>query len=272
MASGSKSWNSISPSRTLTAGIGTGDTSLALSGSTTDYPAVPFSARLTDANDETVYEVVLCTAKSGTTATVTRGYDGTTARSFLSGALFEHTVIGEDLNDIPYPDQTNTWSGVQTFSALPVFSHASGLQTNTISERTAAAGVTADGVLLKDSAVTAGGGVTVNGATLTGDGSGALYFAGNLLLTANAGTFRAGTNSLLIQTTDAVSRIGISAGGNVNLSTVISDPASAAGVILIGNTAAEPSANPSGGGALWCNGGALKYRGSSGTVTTIAPA
>ena len=43
------------------------------------------------------------------------------------------------------------------------------------------------------------------------------------------------------------------------------------GVICIGNRYAPPSTNPV-GGVLYCESGALKYRGSSGTVTTIAPA
>lgn len=45
-----------------------------------------------------------------------------------------------------------------------------------------------------------------------------------------------------------------------------------AGVIGIQNAATVPSSNPSGGGVLYAEAGALKYRGSSGTVTTIAPA
>jgi hypothetical protein len=36
--------------------------------------------------------------------------------------------------------------------------------------------------------------------------------------------------------------------------------------------AAAPTSNPSGGGVLYVESGALKYRGSSGTVTTIANA
>lgn len=44
------------------------------------------------------------------------------------------------------------------------------------------------------------------------------------------------------------------------------------GVIGIANAATAPTANPSGGGVLYVQGGALKYRGSSGTVTTIAAA
>lgn len=41
-------------------------------------------------------------------------------------------------------------------------------------------------------------------------------------------------------------------------------------VIFIANASAVPSTNPTGGGVLYAEGGALKYRGSSGTVTTIA--
>jgi len=43
------------------------------------------------------------------------------------------------------------------------------------------------------------------------------------------------------------------------------------GVISIGNATA-PASNPTGGGILYVEAGALKYRGSSGTVTTIAAA
>jgi hypothetical protein len=44
------------------------------------------------------------------------------------------------------------------------------------------------------------------------------------------------------------------------------------GVIAIANAITVPSVNPGGGGVLYVEGGALKYRGSKGTVTTIAPA
>lgn len=42
--------------------------------------------------------------------------------------------------------------------------------------------------------------------------------------------------------------------------------------VFIANSTAVPSTNPTGGGLLYVEGGALKYRGSSGTVTTIANA
>lgn len=44
------------------------------------------------------------------------------------------------------------------------------------------------------------------------------------------------------------------------------------GVIGIANATANPNAYPAGGGVLYVTGGALTYRGSAGTVTTIAPA
>lgn len=44
------------------------------------------------------------------------------------------------------------------------------------------------------------------------------------------------------------------------------------GIIYIPNALAAPSSNPTGGGILYTQSGALKYRGSSGTVTTIANA
>lgn len=45
-----------------------------------------------------------------------------------------------------------------------------------------------------------------------------------------------------------------------------------AGVIGIANATTVPTTNPSGGGVLYAEAGALKWRGSSGTVTTIAAA
>ncbi len=43
-------------------------------------------------------------------------------------------------------------------------------------------------------------------------------------------------------------------------------------VIFIADRTTAPTSNPTGGGLLYCESGALKYRGSSGTVTTLGPA
>lgn len=42
--------------------------------------------------------------------------------------------------------------------------------------------------------------------------------------------------------------------------------------VILGNVAAAPTANPVGGGILYVEAGALKYRGTAGTVTTVAAA
>lgn len=44
------------------------------------------------------------------------------------------------------------------------------------------------------------------------------------------------------------------------------------GVVYVANATTVPTSNPSGGGILYVQGGALKYRGSSGTITTVANA
>lgn len=43
-------------------------------------------------------------------------------------------------------------------------------------------------------------------------------------------------------------------------------------VIFVANATTNPTTDPTGGGILYVTGGALTYRGSGGTVTTIAPA
>ena len=63
----------------------------------------------------------------------------------------------------------------------------------------------------------------------------------------------------------------LAAGGNIGIRTK-SQFGGGQGVIAIANTSVAPSVNPAGGGILYVEDGALKYRGSNGTVTTIAPA
>jgi hypothetical protein len=61
------------------------------------------------------------------------------------------------------------------------------------------------------------------------------------------------------------------AGGNVGIRTT-SQFGAGQGVIAIANASVAPSLNPAGAGILYVEDGALKYRGSDGTVTVIAPA
>jgi hypothetical protein len=61
------------------------------------------------------------------------------------------------------------------------------------------------------------------------------------------------------------------AGGNVGIRTA-SQFGAGQGVIAIANATVAPAGNPANGGILYVEDGALKYRGSNGTVTVIAPA
>lgn len=79
--------------------------------STAGFPAVPFIAAIDRGTGDE--EVVLVTAKTATTVTVSRGYDGTAAVSHLSGAAFEHVTAAvehreanEHINDTTRDDHT----------------------------------------------------------------------------------------------------------------------------------------------------------------------
>jgi hypothetical protein len=78
------------------------------------------------------------------------------------------------------------------------------------------------------------------------------------------------TGSLIFENSANNERLRIDLSGNVGIGTS-SFGTSAAGVIGIGNGTA-PSTSPAGMGQLYVENGALMYRGSSGTVTTIANA
>ena len=60
------------------------------------------------------------------------------------------------------------------------------------------------------------------------------------------------------------------AGGNIGIRTK-SQFGGGRGVIAIANVSVTPSVNPADGGVLYVEDGALKYWGSNGTVTVIAP-
>jgi len=63
----------------------------------------------------------------------------------------------------------------------------------------------------------------------------------------------------------------LGSGGNIGFRTT-SQFGKGQGVIAIANASVAPSINPAGGGILYVEEGALKYRGSNGTATTLAPA
>ncbi len=79
------------------------------------------------------------------------------------------------------------------------------------------------------------------------------------------------SNNIVIADGAGTRRINVDHQGNVGLNTT-SEYGSGQGVVGIANAVAVPTTDPIGGGVLYVEGGALKYRGSSGTVTTLAPA
>lgn len=91
-----------------------------------------------------------------------------------------------------------------------------------------------------------------------------------MLMTSSTNTIRVGTRSGAFIVDISVERLRIDTNGNI-LTGGMAAATSAVNCLHIANCTA-PTANPTGGGVLYVEAGALKYRGSSGTVTTIAAA
>jgi len=82
-----------------------------------------------------------------------------------------------------------------------------------------------------------------------------------------------GVNTLLLRSTvDSVTTIYLAGSRNVQFASATPSVGGGAGVLGIANATTVPSSNPTGGGILYVESGALKYRGSSGTITTLGAA
>lgn len=80
----------------LSAAIAATDTSITLSGFS-GYPVAPFTAAI--ARGTANEEIVLVTAVSGSTVTVTRGYDSTTAKAQGAGSTFQEVAAAIDFRE-----------------------------------------------------------------------------------------------------------------------------------------------------------------------------
>jgi hypothetical protein len=88
-----------------------------------------------------------------------------------------------------------------------------------------------------------------------------------------AQTIQTSTGNLTLATGGGNGNILLSPNGSGNLGFGTTNQFGSGGKVLgIANATTVPTTNPTGGGVLYVEGGALKYRGSSGTVTTIANA
>ncbi len=116
--------------------------------------------------------------------------------------------------------------------------------------------------------------IPVPTALRVGDGFGSVRLPALIAMKDSGGTVR---NILQSTSTNAVTIAGsfttanIQSGG-LTLFSATPSYGGGTGVVFIANCTLAPSTNPSGGGILYCESGALKYRGSSGTVTTLGVA
>lgn len=111
-----------------------------------------------------------------------------------------------------------------------------------------------------------------NSAFGTGAGYSLVTGSGNVFLGSNAGLLETGSNNLYISNSSTTTPLIYGHFTNKNIGFNLKSFGSGTGVIAIGNATVVPSTNPTGGGILYTESGALKYRGSGGTVTTIANA
>ena len=111
----------------LATGISSSATSLSISGSFSGWSSqFPFFATLDIG--QASEEVVSVTNVVGTTATIVRGQDGTTALSHAAGATFDQTVVRQDLDEANQHTSSN--SGVHGLSGNVVGTTDSQVLTN----------------------------------------------------------------------------------------------------------------------------------------------
>jgi hypothetical protein len=92
----SRYYSAIAQDTTLSNSITNSSTSMIV-GATVGYPSVPFILAV-DYN-AAAEELVTVTNISGTTLTITRGYNGTTPVSHSTGAAVRHVITAQDLTD-----------------------------------------------------------------------------------------------------------------------------------------------------------------------------
>jgi len=93
---------------------------------------------------------------------------------------------------------------------------------------------------------------------------------GNLVLRSGIGSADGYDGYLLLETGNRI--LMVLDGYNVSYFLQVGSFGGGKSVIFVANATTTPTVDPVGGGILYVEGGALKYRGPSGTITTVAPA
>lgn len=93
---------------TLSSNINNSVTSMVLTASPIGYPSTPFVVAVD--YETSSEELVLVTAISGTTFTITRGYNSSSAQSHNAGATIRHVLIAQDMTD--FQDHAAASTGV----------------------------------------------------------------------------------------------------------------------------------------------------------------
>ena len=109
------------------------------------------------------------------------------------------------------------------------------------------------------------------GNVFVGAGSGGEASYG-ICLGADAGANEVESYRLYIDVSNTATPLIYGEFDDENLGIKTTDMAGGSGVIAIANATTPPAGTPTGGGVLYVEGGALKYKGSSGTVTTLGAA
>jgi hypothetical protein len=100
-----RNYSNVAPPLPLSTGVNSSAVTLQVT-STTGYPTPPFI--LSVGRGTASEEVMLCTGKTSTTFTVTRGYDGTSASAHAVGDMVEHTTAAIDYREAGSPPPMTT--------------------------------------------------------------------------------------------------------------------------------------------------------------------